>query len=169
MPTFAEIAASLDKLSNELDIIFERVFTKENIVKAIIETIHKRLFYKGITGTGEELITDNVDTPGQVYSDFTILQKTGKRQPTNKVTLSDTGVFYNSFDVKAKNMVLEILADFTTGKKEHIYKNFMGLFASKTDFENAVTSLSETELLTIIKQYAHAQFLKEFDKILKAA
>ncbi len=53
-----------------------------------------QLFIKGSDSTGKRL-----DEIGGSYSPFTIQEKNKKGQPTDRVTLKDTGDFYMSFDV----------------------------------------------------------------------
>lgn len=60
---------------------------KEQILDYIRE---KQLFEQGIDGKGEKLLE---------YKPFTIAVKSQKGQPTNRVTLEDTGSFYRGFDL----------------------------------------------------------------------
>lgn len=53
--------------------------------------------YKGKDATGKEL-----EDIGGGYSAFTIAYKQTVGQPTDRVTLKDTGVFYKSFEVEVE-------------------------------------------------------------------
>jgi len=53
-----------------------------------------QLFLKGQDSTGKDL-----DKIGGEYSPFTVEEKKRKGQPTDRVTLKDTGDFYMSFEV----------------------------------------------------------------------
>lgn len=67
----------------------------------------KQLFEKGIDSTGRSL-----DDIGGGYSPYTIELKTAKGQPTDHVTLKDTGDFYNSFRIYLdSNSDFKITAD----------------------------------------------------------
>lgn len=48
---------------------------------------------------------------GNVYSDRTIAYKLEKRQPINRITLRDTGAFYQTFSTKLKAGELYLTAD----------------------------------------------------------
>lgn len=61
---------------------------KEKILDYIRE---KQLFEKGIDGNGNKLTPE--------YKPFTIAIKRQKGQPTDRVTLEDTGSFYKGFDL----------------------------------------------------------------------
>lgn len=70
----------------------------EDIVKSLESTIidfisQKQLYDKGIEGRGREIMSY------APYRSRTIKNKIRKGQPTDRVTLKDTGKFYNSFRV----------------------------------------------------------------------
>lgn len=54
----------------------------------------EQLYDRGIDSTGKRL-----DEIGGGYAPYTILLKEMKAQPTDRVTLKDTGAFYRSFKV----------------------------------------------------------------------
>lgn len=71
--------------------ILDKVY-KEPKVLHFVETSNKNeQLYQGIDAKGVRL-----DSKGGSYSPFTILLKQRKGQPTNRVTLKDTGAFYRS-------------------------------------------------------------------------
>lgn len=61
-----------------------------------------QLFRKGIDSEGDKLRSIFARF-GRYYADRTILIKEGKGQPTDRVTLKDTGDFYRSFDLILTN------------------------------------------------------------------
>lgn len=77
------------------DLAFE--IAKQDTLKDLVIELNteKQLFDKGEDSTGRTL-----ESIGGAYSPFTIRIKEAKGQPTNRVTLSDTGEFYASFVIK---------------------------------------------------------------------
>lgn len=65
-----------------------------------------QLFEKGQDKLGRDL-----DSVGGGYSPFTIQIKQKKGQPYDRVTLKDTGDFYNSFQVVNQDTYIEIIAN----------------------------------------------------------
>jgi hypothetical protein len=80
-----DIQKSLNKEAEKIAIKY-----KEQILDYIRE---KQLFEQGIDGKGLFLADKNP------YKPFTIAIKQQKGQPTNRVTLEDTGSFYRGFDL----------------------------------------------------------------------
>lgn len=178
MPTFKQIAKAFNTIANNLDVIFERIFTKEKIVIEITRAVKERLFFKGDTGTGVELKTDGRGG-GYPYAISTVEEVKppgrwrGKGQtnlPFDRVTLfNETGIFYASFDVVATRFMFEIKGDFEKGKDSHIYTNFQDLFSSEKEFEKSVMSITVKELSKILEKYANIEIDKEIKKIIKSA
>lgn len=71
---------------------------RKNKDEVIILNTESQLFFKGIDSTGTKL-----ESIGGGYSAFTKNIKSIKGQPTNRVTLKDTGEFYDTFTVSAKD------------------------------------------------------------------
>jgi len=69
-----------------------------------------QLFLKGIDSEGR-----NLEDIGGGYADFTIQQKRFDSLPFDRVTLFDTGDFYNSFDVDVMKDSLTIEANTVKG------------------------------------------------------
>lgn len=65
-----------------------------------------QLYDKGIDGTGER-ITNKI-TGRSVYARFTIKLKSEKNQPTDRITLKDTGSFHRSIKLTAFSDHFEI-------------------------------------------------------------
>jgi hypothetical protein len=59
----------------------------------------KNQLSKGIDGDGTEIRT-YAAKGNRVYADFTVEQKFEKNQPADRVTLKDTGAFWNSFELE---------------------------------------------------------------------
>lgn len=88
------------------DVVFKIIFSRDQIKEEIIYlNTQAQLFDKGINSRGERLD----DLRGFGYSDITKQIKSQKGQPTNRITLKDTGDFYESFRVRVK--VGEIIID----------------------------------------------------------
>jgi hypothetical protein len=84
-------------------LIFEIVFNDARIKDEIIRlNTEEQLFRRGIDSEGKSLGT---------YSPFTVEIKKKKGQPTNRITLKDTGEFYDSFRVTANRVSITIDAD----------------------------------------------------------
>lgn len=80
----------LERLKKELPKQAE-VISKKFKVKILDYIRDRQLFDKGIDGKGNKLTPE--------YKPFTIAIKRQKGQPTDRVTLSDTGSFYDGFDL----------------------------------------------------------------------
>jgi hypothetical protein len=76
------------------DLIFQAL--EANSQKAI-DLLNEQLD-AGIDEAGWQIRTYAANTPN-VYAYYTITVKSSKRQPTNRVTLKDTGVFRETFSV----------------------------------------------------------------------
>lgn len=76
--------------------LLKKVLTMPDIQKFITDlNTEVQLFDLGIDATGVTL-----SSIGGGYSQFTIASKSRKGQPTNRVTLKDTGDYHDSFKVK---------------------------------------------------------------------
>jgi len=92
---------------------FERELSGGNMISEIIENndaeiiewnSEEQLFEKGITANGVSIATF------APYSPVTVEIKQGKGQPTDRVTLRDTGDFHNSFFLDIDKEKFEIYA-----------------------------------------------------------
>jgi len=165
MGAFGQIAN--ENYSNiDLNKIFKKIFSKEDIEKYIIESIAMDLYYSGTTGNGKLLQTDTAKEQGLglPYSKKTILFKEDKNQPTNRVTLRDTGEFDYSMYVDAGNLFADIKADFEKNGS-NIYDNFKHMFKSFSDFENSVLTLRKNRFLVLLSDYVIISLQKELIKI----
>ena len=89
-------------------VLFKIVFSRDQIKEEIIYlNTQGQLFDKGINSRGERLD----DLRGYGYTISTKEIKEAKGQPTNRITLKDTGEFYRSFRVQVKPGEIVITAD----------------------------------------------------------
>lgn len=157
MPKFNEIANCFNqKHFNET---MKTLFEKHS--DYLLSEITDLLYFEGISGNGTFLKTDKSES-GKYYSNRTIVIKKEKGQPTDRVTLKDTGKFYKSYRFTPTLFGFEISANI---KKENgtIFRNFKNQFGSYQKFYNAVTSIRWFELKKILDN----KILPEFkEKIL---
>jgi hypothetical protein len=130
----------------DVKIIINEVLKLSEIQSELVKIIQTRLYDKGTTAEGEKLRTDfakssNKRLKGDLgfYSKNTERIKKGKGQPIDKVTLKDTGEFYESFKTTFKTD-LDVSADF-----RDIYDNFQDSFSSEKNFEEAILDISDEE------------------------
>lgn len=88
-----------------VDVLFVEVVRDNADIQNLILDLNRfnQLFDKGIDSEGQDL--------GE-YTPFTIQIKTGKGQPVDRVTLKDTGAFYDSFGIVFGADFVEITANF---------------------------------------------------------
>ena len=100
----------LTKRLNELDtsrVIRTIVINEQDLEDLIIElNTQNQLFDQGQDSEGVRL-----EVIGGKYADSTIAQKQTDGLPFDKVTLFDTGAFYDSFEIVYKNESIVIEAD----------------------------------------------------------
>ena len=94
------------KRLNEKQLLRLLFFNKE--LQAFVLDLNRieQLYKRGIDSEGVTL-----ETIGGAYSDLTVAIKQTKGQPTDRVTLKDTGDFYESFQLIVKGNMIEIDAD----------------------------------------------------------
>lgn len=109
----------IDLFENIDNLIFE-IQQRDESKDLIINLNTDKQLYEGKTADEGELGT---------YSPFTVVIKKQKNQPSDRVTLKDTGDFYSSFKVTAKKNETIIFADTIKGDKdlEEVYGNILGL------------------------------------------
>ena len=167
---FKEIAKQMNKeflLKN-----VRKALNSSQVQTWIIDTIQARLYYKGEDSAGDILRTDLARagrTTRGFYANTTERIKGKKNQRQSNVTLTDSGDFYNSFDVEVGKDFYIVDANFNKSDG-HIFNNFTSEYSSKKDFENLIASLNEDELDTFIDSIFSDYFLANinfyFDKIL---
>lgn len=88
------------------------------------------------------------------YSPLTIEIKTHKGQPTDRVTLRDTGEFHGSFYVEATNTTFEIKA--ADWKTEKLLKKY----------GKGILGLTEGSLAELVWQYIYPELINKAKEIL---
>lgn len=98
---------------------------KDNDWEIVEMNTNDQLYDRGITATGISI------ADYEPYSDYTIALKAMKGQPTDRVTLRDSGDFHRSFEVETDSEKMTIVAsDFKTIKLVNRYgSDIMGLTA----------------------------------------
>lgn len=96
---------------------------KDNEAEIIDLNIEDQLFQKGIGSDGQAI------TPG--YSPLTISIKRQKGQPTDRVTLRDTGEFHRSFEIRYGNDAFAFAA--TDPKTQKLEKKYGSEIFGLTD------------------------------------
>ena len=115
----------------------------------VIDTLIKQPALNGLVielNTQDQLFKRGVDSKGLslgVYAPFTIEAKRRKGQPTNRVTLRDTGDFHRTWTVTTKNGDIIIEAD---GDKSD--KNLMDVYGED------IVGLTDENLQKIIDEIA---------------
>jgi tRNA U34 5-carboxymethylaminomethyl modifying enzyme MnmG/GidA len=107
------------------------------------DLIKERLNKTGTRSTGEKIKTYSAEQFGKgVYMPFTIAMKKSKGQPTDRVTLNDTGKFQKSFEKKILKDAFTIEGD---SKKPD------GEIEDNIDFTN-VLNLSKDEIKELVTE-----------------
>lgn len=101
-----EFLQNILELEGKLDEIIEEITEEKETQDFLIKVLQDQLFETGADGNGESL--------GK-YSFFTAQIKRAKGQPTDRITLVDTGDFYESYFIDAFRGGFIIDAD---GEKE---------------------------------------------------
>jgi len=159
---YAQIAKTYQININEL---FQKIFSKENIQIFILRMVKERLYNRGLhTINGRQVITDHkhgIDPEfykllekakkkigGATYRDAHYTQNTnivkksgvaaGGVRPINRVTLLGSGSLYDSFDIIIRDSFIDLIADFDNSK----YTKFtsLGIFYN---FQKSFVSKTE--------------------------
>jgi hypothetical protein len=85
----------IDKLQSVADLELNEVAFKIASEKEVKDLVIRLNTKDQLFGLGEDSLGDSLG----VYSPFTVEEKKKKGQPTNRITLKDTGEFYSSFNV----------------------------------------------------------------------
>lgn len=144
MPFFEPIRKIADTIIslNPDKIVFELVAPNKELQERILDLIRNdQLFTKGEDGEGNSL--SELTQSGLGYSLFTIQEKQRKNQPTDRVTLFDTGDFYKSFGLVVTLRYMEVTADPN--------KEDTNLFSDFGEDIISFSELSKNKLVDIIK------------------
>ena len=137
----------------DVDQIAFDIAQQDSFQDLVIELNTKdQLFDKGENSEGKTL-----ESIGGAYSPFTVSIKQAKGQPTNRVTLFDTGEFYASFVVKPFRGGFTIDADPN--------KDDTDLF---DEWGDEIVGLNDENLQTIINFFRNA-VLEKINNRIKAA
>jgi hypothetical protein len=140
-------------ISLDVDEIAFQIAQQQPLQDLVIElNTESQLFDKGEDSTGRTL-----ESIGGSYSPFTVKVKQAKGQPTNRVTLFDTGDFYASFVVKPYRGGFEIDAN--------PQKDDTNLF---DEWGEEIVGLNEENLQIIINFFKDA-VLEQVNRNLRAA
>ena len=131
-------------LEGKEDDIIEEITKQKETQEFLIFVLQEQLFQSGEDGKG---------VPIGMYSPFTITIKKRKGQPTDRVTLKDTGDFYNSYTIKPFNGGFIIDAD---GEKED--KNLFDIYGDDI-------LLPSQESLDLIAEYYEEQLIEYIKKL----
>jgi hypothetical protein len=137
-----------------INAIMRRVFVDSFVRDFVIERNQEQLYYRGTDAKGNIIRTFRARGTN-VYADKTISIKRGKGQPTDRVTLKDTGSFYKTFKVGIKPEYAEINANFE--KKD-------GGIAANIDITNVLGLTKEN--LPLLIQFVKPYVLQEFKNAL---
>lgn len=143
---------SFEDLRKLFDINIESLMDeviKESRVQESMIDLNQEQLQSGIDALGQTIVTIG----GSPYRPMTVVIKRAKGQPTNKVTLYDTGKFYDTFRVRFVQDGYEITANFQKGS-ESILDNF----SSQYDF----TGLTDETLA----EFVYEIFLPRFQRLL---
>lgn len=140
-------------LSFDIDLLALEIAKQDSFQDLVIElNTEKQLFDKGEDSTGRTL-----ESIGGAYAPFTVSVKKAKGQPTNRVTLRDTGEFYASFVVKPFKGGFTIDAD--PNKEDN------NLF---DDWGEDIVGLNQENLQIVINFFRDA-VLEKINRRIKAA
>jgi len=132
MNSFAEMRAIFDV---DIYSMLDEVFKMPAIQQTMIDFNQAQL-QGGQDALGQKIVTIG----GSPYRARTIKIKKRKGQPTSRVTLKDTGEFYDTFKVKFVQNGYEITADFDKGSSPSSFSegdvssNILDNFDEKFDF-----------------------------------
>lgn len=128
--TLAALALNLAALNRELILQFAREVIEEN--RPLLEDMNALQLKEGLRSDGSDI------TP--FYTPFTIQLKQEKGQPTDRVTLYDTGAFWEGIHAQVSGNILEFIGtDSKTAELEEKYgEKILGLSEdNKSEFVNA--------------------------------
>jgi hypothetical protein len=113
---------------------------------------NNQLYDSGVDANGNRLISEFARF-GRVYADRTIIEKEATNQPTDRVTLKDSGDFYRSFDLElTSNNDFLITADTTKSDNDLIDvwgEDILGLTKENIDL---VIEKAREIIIPIIRQ-----------------
>jgi hypothetical protein len=128
------IARNVKKLNEES--AFKKVISTPAIqVEAIRLNRDEQLFKRGVDVFGVSMRSQYA-RGSNVYADYTIAIKNEKNQPTNRVTLRDTGAMYSTF--KTKIVGDELMLDVDSIKEGKDLQKTWGQFVGLDEFSKEI-------------------------------
>jgi len=140
MWSLESLALNVKKLNE--DTAFKLVINNKAIqIEAISLNRDEQLYQKGVDNQGNKMRSDYARM-GRFYANSTIAIKNEKNQPTDRITLRDTGALYSSFKTKINGD--ELLLDVNSIKEGKDLVDQFGQFAG-------LDSESTNKLLIVAK------------------
>jgi hypothetical protein len=128
------IARNVKKLNEEK--AFQKVIRDKSIqLEAIRLNRDEQLFKRGVDVFGVSMRSQYA-RGSNVYADYTIAIKNEKNQPTNRVTLRDTGAMYRTF--KTKIVGDELMLDVDSIKDGKDLQKTWGQFVGLDEFSKEI-------------------------------
>ena len=128
------IARNVKKLNEET--AFQKVIRNPAIqLEAIRLNRDEQLFKRGVDVFGVSMRSQYA-RGSNVYADYTIVLKREKNQPTDRVTLRDTGAMYNTF--KTKIVGDELMLDVNSIKEGKDLQKSFGQFVGLDEFSKEI-------------------------------
>lgn len=128
------IARNVKKLNEET--AFKKVISTPTIqLEAIRLNRDEQLFKRGVDVFGVSMRSQYA-RGSNVYADYTITIKNEKNQPTNRVTLRDTGAMYSTF--KTKIVGDELMLDVNSIKEGKDLQKTWGQFVGLDEFSKEI-------------------------------
>jgi hypothetical protein len=151
------VDALINRIENLIDLlqietIMRRVMEQAGLDQYIIRLNTEgeptsQLFEDGIDSQGRRL----EDVRGSFYANFTIQEKIAKGQPTDRITLKDSGQFYKSFRINIDN----------NGDIDILANPFRGDTNLQSEWGNEIIGLTEENL-----ELLRLRFKEELNKYL---
>jgi len=138
-----DLKSTVEMLEKTINSSIQESITQNNQV--ILELQTQEQMYQGIDSKGIDI--------KPAYADSTIKIKRRKRQPTDRVTLFDTGAFYNS---------LEIIA----GQNDAIIRTIISYSVFLVDKYADILGLDEESWTKFLENYTIPTIKKNFDDII---
>ena len=138
-----DLKSTVEMLEKTINSSIQESIIQNNQV--ILELQTQEQMYQGIDSKGIDI--------KPAYADSTIKIKRRKRQPTDRVTLFDTGAFYNS---------LEIIA----GQNDAIIRTIISYSVFLVDKYADILGLDEESWTKFLENYTIPTIKKNFDDII---
>jgi hypothetical protein len=138
-----DLKSTVEMLEKSINSSIQESITQNNQV--ILELQTQEQMYQGKDSKGIDI--------KPAYADSTIKIKRRKRQPTDRVTLFDTGAFYNS---------LEIIA----GQNDAIIRTIISYSVFLVDKYADILGLDEESWTKFLENYTIPTIKKNFDDII---